>query len=91
MLNFDNDNNLEDRKFYLDLESLKLRKFLEKEINYGIFGTSAPTVSIKQYYDEKYDRGNFIKCSIRNGLVILGNQATGIVNGTYRMRFVITV
>lgn len=42
MLNFDNDNNLEDRKFYLDLESLKLRKFLEKEINYGIFGTSAP-------------------------------------------------
>lgn len=30
MLNFDNDNNLEDRKFYLDLESLKLRKFLEK-------------------------------------------------------------
>lgn len=47
MLNFDNDNNLEDRKFYLDLESLKLRKFLEKEINYGIFGTSAPTVSIK--------------------------------------------
>lgn len=52
MLNFDNDNNLEDRKFYLDLESLKLRKFLEKEINYGIFGTSAPTVSIKQYYDE---------------------------------------
>lgn len=52
MLNFDNDNNVEDRKFYLDLESLKLRKFLEKEINYGIFGTSAPTVSIKQYYDE---------------------------------------
>lgn len=26
MLNFDNDNNLEDRKFYLDLESLKLRR-----------------------------------------------------------------
>lgn len=52
MLNFDNDNKVEDRKFYLDLESLKLRKFLEKEINYGIFGTSAPTVSVKQYYDE---------------------------------------
>ena len=25
---FFNDNNVEDRKFYLDLESLKLRKFL---------------------------------------------------------------
>ena len=52
MLDFENYNNTEDRKFYLDLEALKLRKFLEKELNYGIFGTSAPTVSIKQYYDE---------------------------------------